>query len=76
MWKQKIKADSRVTLHKLQADKACEKLLADQAESRRSKTKKPRKREEEHHQAEKEEIMKTLTKVEKTKKWSYPCVCT
>uniref|UniRef100_A0A2K6CEI6 Large ribosomal subunit protein eL19 n=1 Tax=Macaca nemestrina TaxID=9545 RepID=A0A2K6CEI6_MACNE len=64
----KVKRDVLKNNHKLKADKARKKLLADQVEAQRSKTKEACKRRKECLQAKKEEIIETLSKEEETRK--------
>ncbi|OBS67022.1 hypothetical protein A6R68_04435 [Neotoma lepida] len=58
-------------IHRLKPDKAHKKLLAERAEACRSKAEEAQKRQEEHLQAKKEGIIKTLSKEEDTKKYSF-----
>ena len=55
-------------VHKVQADKAPQKLLADEAEAHRSKAKAACKHHKDQHQAKEKEIIEALSKEEETKK--------
>ncbi|OBS57234.1 hypothetical protein A6R68_11641 [Neotoma lepida] len=55
-------------IHKLKSDKATKKFLADEAEAHRLKAKEACKLCEEHLPSKKEEVIKTVSKEEETKK--------
>ncbi|XP_070534906.1 large ribosomal subunit protein eL19-like [Ptychodera flava] len=55
-------------IHKKKAEKARSKMLSDQAEARRVKTKEARKRREERQQLKREELLKTFAKEDEAAK--------
>ncbi len=58
-------------IHKKKAEKARTKMLADQAEARRLKTKEARKRREDRISQKKAEMIQAFQKEEESKKWKW-----